>query len=444
MKLRERLASQSTVIFAARILGAGIVFLAQAGIARFWGAEILGKYMLIMAIVNLIVVFLPLGFQTIGTYFASEYRATKNKKMLKKFAFMGYLHIGIMALLVGLVFLPISMQLGQIGQLISNFWISIIFMTTAGAVIYLNTAILVGLKRPFAAFFSDALFKPILLVGSFILAASIFSSDSSLMAMLMLMSFSFSAIALLQFLYVKSSLQKIDDEVPLRKSEIKRWWRFAVPWVLIALASDFFFDIDLIILSAFLEPTELAIFGVIARIFTLAAFGISAVYAVCLPDMFESEANNDRLGFLQKVGEANLVATALSVILLIGVAIMGYFVLSIFGETFTKGLWPLVILCSALLVRSIFGPASLVLSIYDRPYASLPAVFVGLGSLISLNYLLVPPYGLMGAAISALSAITIWSFAQWLTAFKLAKVDISIFSFIKNKLFAFVKPKNSL
>jgi len=439
MSLAKRLASQSSVIFAARIVGSGIIFLVQAAIARYWGAAVLGNYLLIVAIANLIMVFMPLGFQTVGTYFVSEYRAKKDAKMLRKFIWRAYSHIGIMAIIVALLILPISSFFDSIADIISIYWMPIVLLAFAIAIIYLNSAILVGLKRPFAAFLTEALFRPLMLVASFILALFVFSQSNALMALLWGMSLSFMFLAILQFFIVIFSVAKIEDEVAPRNSEVKRWWRFAAPWVLIALATDFFFDIDLIILSGFLQPQELAIFGVSAKIFTLAAFGVVAVYAVVVPDIFEAEANNDRAGFLQKIGEANLVAAGLSLILLIGIAIMGKFALGIFGEEFTQGLWPLVIMCSALLVRSIFGPASLVLSIYDRPYASLPAVFVGLGSLVALNYLLVPAYGLMGAAISALVAITIWSIAQWYIALKIAKVDVSIFSALRKKNSTLVK-----
>ena len=77
MDLRKGLASQSMVIFVARIFGAGVIFVAQAAIARFWGAELLGEYLIIIASVNLIAVVMPLGFETIGTYFAAEYRAIR-------------------------------------------------------------------------------------------------------------------------------------------------------------------------------------------------------------------------------------------------------------------------------------------------------------------------------------------------------------------------------
>jgi len=87
---------------------------------------------------------------------------------------------------------------------------------------------------------------------------------------------------------------------------------------------------------------------------------------------------------------------------------------------------PLAVLCLALCVRSLFGPAALVLSIHDRPYATLPAIGLGMGVLVGANILLVPTHGLMGAAVAALAAQTFWSAAMWLTAKRMAGIDVSI------------------
>ena len=431
MIMLRRLASQSSILFGSRIIGAGIVFLAQVGIARLWGAHALGNYMLIMAVMNIIMVFLPLGFQTIGTYFAAEYRAHKDRNMLHKFLWQAYSHVVIMGALVSVAFAFYYNGSDGVGHLIKPFLLPIMIMAISIAAMYVSNAILVGLKRPFAGFFVDAFFRPILVISAFALSASLFSGDAALLFMIEILAIGFCLLSALQFLFVAKTLKRIESEKPKRKSESKRWWRFALPWVLIALATDFFFDIDLIILSGFLENDELAVFGVISRIFILVSFGIVAVYAITVPDIFESEANNDREGFLQKVGDANLVASGLSLVLVIGVAIFGSLALKIFGEEFVIGAQPLVLLCLALLVRSIFGPASLVLSIYDKPYASLPSVALGLFSLVALNYVFVPKAGVLGAAIAALLAITIWSISQWLVALKVAKVDISIYPTLK-------------
>src|SRR4029078_3210225 len=85
MNLLHRLLSQSTVIFGARLFGAGLTFLVQVAISRFLGSQALGEYILVMATVNIIAVMMPLGFEATGTYFAAEYRARGEGRLLRGF-----------------------------------------------------------------------------------------------------------------------------------------------------------------------------------------------------------------------------------------------------------------------------------------------------------------------------------------------------------------------
>ncbi len=133
-------------------------------------------------------------------------------------------------------------------------------------------------------------------------------------------------------------------------TEPRCWWRFALPWVVIALATDFFFDIDLLILSHFLDRESLAVFGVFAP-------GCSRWWlsesrrsdAVTLPEMFERNAAADRVGFLKQIGEANLVACAISVALFAIVVLTGPLLLMLFGPEFQAGVVPLAVLSSGTL-----------------------------------------------------------------------------------------------
>ena len=73
----------------------------------------------------------------------------------------------------------------------------------------------------------------------------------------------------------------------------------------------------------------------------------------------------------------------------------------------------------------------MVLSIHDRPWASLPAVLLGMGTLAVGNVVLVPAFHLMGAAIAALIAISAWSMTLWLVALRTAKIDVSILQWFR-------------
>ena len=425
MSLRQRLLSQSTVIFGARLFGAGLTFLVQVAIARFLGSQALGEYILVMATVNVVAVVMPLGFETIGTYFAAEYRSKGEGGLLRGFMLRAYGHILISTVVLLVVGYPLAGLFGEPGAVLAAHWLPACVMTFATAVVYCNSALLVGLKRPFAGFFADTIFRPLLIVICFAFAAMAGDPEGKLAEMIWLLAIGFTVIAAAQFAWVVRAARQV-PAISTHSGDARRWWRFALPWVLIALATDFFFDIDLLILSNILDRESLAVFGVCTRVFSLVAFGVSAVYAVTLPEMFERNAAADRAGFMKQIGEANLVASGISLALFALVVIAAPLLLMLFGPEFQAGVGPLAVLCLTLCVRSLFGPAALVLSIHDRPYATLPAIGLGMGVLIGGNILLAPTHGLMGAAVAALAAQTFWCAAMWLTAHRLAGIDVSI------------------
>jgi len=405
------------------LFGAGLIFLVQAFIAQVWGAAILGDYLVVIAAVNLIAVTMPLGFQTIGTYFAAEYRARNDRRQLIAFVIRAYSHVGLtfLALVLAGPFVLGWLGLGQ--HVVAVHYTPVALLALATALVYVNGAVLVGLKRPFAGFFADGIFRPLMVLGTVLASAAILNAPTEAFgAMLWGTAFGYVLIALVHMGFVIVTLPRVGETAETRGADAPRWWRFAAPWVLITLATDFFFDIDLLLLANLLDRT---------RIFALVSFGVAAVYAVILPDMFESEANADRAAFHRKVGEANLAASVVSLVLF-GLVIVGApFALLLFGPAFTAGALPLAILCLGLVVRSVMGPASMVLSIHDRPWASLPAVLLGMGTLFAGNLVLVPTFHLVGAALAAIIAISVWSVALWLIALRTAQIDVSILQWFK-------------
>lgn len=426
MSLRQRLLSQSTVIFGARLFGAGLTFLVQVAIARFIGAQALGEYILVMATVNIVAVVMPLGFEATGTYFAAEYRARGEGRQLRGFMVRAYLHIAITGALLLAFGYPVVLLFGQAGAAIAAHWLPAVVLAISTAMVFVSGAMLVGLKRPFAGFFAETLSRPLLAIAGFLIAMAMFNASNNVNTILWVLAVGYAVVAVIQLLMLLRTTNAIPLEAEPRQGEVRRWWYFAVPWIALVVAGDFFFDIDLLLLAGHLPPEQLAIFGVCTRIFSLVAFGVGAVYAVTMADMFESEALKDRAGFHRKIGEANLVASGLSVALLAIVLLGSPLAFMLFGPEFSAGIVPLAILSVGLVVRSVFGPASVVLSIHNRPYTALPAVAASLATLIVANFALVPLWGLTGAALAALAAMTVWSGALWLTALKVAGVDVSI------------------
>jgi O-antigen/teichoic acid export membrane protein len=437
MSLRRKLLSQSSVLFVARMFGAGLIFLVQAAITRIWGAEALGEYLLLIAASNIIAVVLPLGFETIGTYFAAEYRARGEGRLLRGFMLRAYGHIFVLMALL-LIFGPLALgALGPAGEMLRSQWGPLCIMSFGNALLFVSSALLVGIKRPYAAFFNDSLFRTVLIIGALGIAWLAVTAGDRFGLLVWLVAFAYLVVGIAQTAYCLWFTRAVPLEAaPPRAGEARRWWRFALPWVIITLCTDFFFDLDLILLSGFMGKDELAVFGVCARIFVLVSFGVTAVYAVTLPEIYESGIGEDNRAFLQKVGDTNVVAAAIALVILVGLALGGPILLLLFGHEYLVGAVPLVVLGVGLLVRALTGPAALALSMQDRPSTTLPAVVAGVTTLIVANLVLVPSLHLLGAALAAMLSQSVWSVAMWLTALKVAKVDVSILPRLRELLHA--------
>lgn len=435
MGQRRQLASKSALIFAVRIGGAGVIFLAQAMIARLWGAAQLGEYLLAIAAANLMAIALPLGFQTVGAYFAAEYKAKNDGATLSRFAILAYgmsIFPGLLVLFVVGQFIHL---IGPAGTLLQSIWPTIAMMAFGTAIVNLNGAILVGLKKPFFGLFADTIFRPLFIVLGIVIVLFIGVEDDRVGALIWWVALFYLGLAILHFFITVKAIRALPADQPLPANEIGRWWFYAMPWIIVALSSDFFFDIDLLLLSTLLDKEQIAIFGVCARMFVLASFGIIAIGAVVAPDLLDAEEKQDFAALEAKIGDANMVGTGLAIVLTIGVMVFSPIVFYFFGPEFNQGVVPLTILCSALVARAAFGPGPMILSARKKPYASLPAILLGLIVLLVANYVLVPPFGLTGAASAAAISFITGAGAIWFTTWRITGLNVSLMPAVM-KLFA--------
>src|SRR5690606_33897302 len=125
---------------------------------------------LVMATVNVVAVVMPLGFEATGTYFAAEYRAKGEGRLLRGFMACAYLHIAITGVLVILIGQPVAALFGEAGRTIASHWTPAAVLTIATAMVFVSGAMLVGLKRPFTGFFAETLFRPLLAIAGFVAA----------------------------------------------------------------------------------------------------------------------------------------------------------------------------------------------------------------------------------------------------------------------------------
>jgi O-antigen/teichoic acid export membrane protein len=139
-------------------------------------------------------------------------------------------------------------------------------------------------------------------------------------------------------------------------------------------------------------------------------FGLGIVNFLILPNIAGMHARGDRIGLQHLVTKA---ARIVSLMAAAGLAILlfaGHPLLSLmFGAEFTEAYMALIILAFGQLVNALFGPVALVLNMTGHERLTLIGVLVAVGVNVLLNLLLIPRFGMEGAACASAAALITWN-----------------------------------
>ena len=193
--------------------------------------------------------------------------------------------------------------------------------------------------------------------------------------------------------------------VPRSVMQVGRLYRYAVPVALNAVVSLALVWTDLFVLSLYTDSRTLGIYRGCMQIvlgFDLVWNACSAATAPIYPVLLAER----RHAQLQDTYSAAVrLSTLLAIPIVLVVLVNSGDLLGILGAGFRDGAWALVVLASGQFVKVVFGNASVVLIVGRRQ-----ALEAGNGALAAtlnlvLNLLLVPRYGLIGAATATATSL---------------------------------------
>jgi O-antigen/teichoic acid export membrane protein len=194
----------------------------------------------------------------------------------------------------------------------------------------------------------------------------------------------------------------------------RRWQRYRL-WLSVSttmLVTPVFFFIvsetDVLALGFFREPAEVGIYNVARRLAEITQFPHAAMVALVLPRLAKAYGQRDTARFQACVDTMNLAALIPGCIAIVLLVTFRYPLLSLFGAEFTAGQQVILIMCITRVVDMTLGPASEILMMSGRHVqASRINIAFSVFNIV-LNLLLVPRYGMVGAAVTTLTTVTLW------------------------------------
>jgi O-antigen/teichoic acid export membrane protein len=193
----------------------------------------------------------------------------------------------------------------------------------------------------------------------------------------------------------------------LANANPRGFWRFTTPRAVASLASVTLQRIDIVLVAILRGPAEAAVYTAATRFLVAGQFGNMAISQASQPRFTELFALGDRdnANVVYQVTTAWLMLLTWPLYLL--AVVYGPAVLAVFGHSYRAGSDVMIILALAMLFGTACGQVDMVLITTGRSSWSLFNGLLAVGVNVGVDLLLIPKYGITGAAIGWAVAIVV-------------------------------------
>jgi O-antigen/teichoic acid export membrane protein len=401
--------------FLIRVASAAIIYLTQLLLARWMGRFEFGIYVYVWAWVGFLGMLSPVGIAYAAQRFVPEYRTRGDLDGLRGFLrgsrlLCLALGIGAGAALAGAVWL--------LADRIPAYYVSPFMIASLALAIFAVSCIQDTTARAFdrvdLALIPGFIVHPLLIMAA--MAALHFSGvpvtgrDALIAA-----AAAFWLVVLTQGVLLDRSLARAVGP-GARRYEVATWIRTSLP---IFLVDGFFIlltYVDILVLQAFVGPEEVAVYYAAVKTLVLISFVSYAVSAAAAHRFSKYHVAGETEKLARFVADTIRWTFWPSLALAAGLLVVGKPLLSLFGPGFADG-YPLIfVLVIGLLARAAVGPSERLLNMVGQQRACAMIYAGAFAANLALCLVLIPRFGVIGAAAATATATVVESTLLFLVA----------------------------
>ena len=425
-----KIAKGAGIIFAGTIIGNGLLYLFNIIVARFLGSAAYGLFSIGRIIINIAFMLALFGLQSGILRYVSIYHGLRDNERLKGAIISALkvvipLSLVVSALLFGLAE-TISTQIFDKKELtivIKLFSISIPFISLSTIFISVTK----GFQKMQYTVYARHIFEPII---KMLLALTLFLIGWKLMGAVLAFVIANIFSLFLCFYYLKNLFPIFNSQIkPIY--ETKKLIRFSFPLLFVGLLSLLMLRIDILMLGHFKTAEDVGIYSAAMQTSILVLIiltSFNAIFAPIIADLYNKKELS-RLKSLFKTVTKWVFQLTFPIFLLM--VIFARDILSLFGPTFMVGVICLVILATAQFINSCTGSVGYMIMMSGRSNINFyNALFMCIMNIV-LNYILIPAYGIIGAALATGISIVSINLIRLLEVYSLMKIHPYNSNFLK-------------
>ena len=422
------LTKSATGSFAVKISGMGLAFLLQLYLARLLKVDEYGIYIYVLTWMNLLLLIVTHGWDTSTIRYVSEYTAKSKWDLLKGFLLVSKIFTLLSSLLVsGLVLSVVFILEDSLPEYMVSVFVFGCLLLPVNTLLQTTSASIQGMKRVVMSQLPQNMIRPVFF-AILLLAATFFRSSDLTASDTMLLNIVSGFLALIFSVLVFRLIMPREISTVSAAYKTKKWFKTALPLLLVSGFIMLMNRLDILMLGAMSTTGEAGIYSVSSRIAELASFGLVVVNAVMAPMIADMYATKKQEELQTLVLQSVLGISLLTLFLSSGVIIFGKEIINLFGEGFESGEMALYILIAGHFVNSMTGSVGFLMTMTGQQRAA--ATILGSVALINviLNLILIPLYGMEGAAYATAVSMMLWNVLMVMVVRKKVGVYPTVFS----------------
>ncbi|MBL8584242.1 MAG: lipopolysaccharide biosynthesis protein [Rhizobiaceae bacterium] len=415
----------SVVAFAIRIVSAAIAFVSQVLMARWLGSFDYGVFVLVWTTMIIVGNLSCLGFHTSVIRFIPEFRERGMLDELRGILVASRVFVLIAS--TGFALLA-ALALWLFAPWMETYYVIPFFLGIFCLPMIALSDVLQGIARAhswaFAALSPVYLVRPVLILVAMAAALSLGYPASAKTAVICAIVATY-ATTVWQLVTLTSRVDRLVAAGPMR-IDVRAWLLVSLP---IFLVEGFFFlltNADVLMVGFFLEPTDVAVYFATVKTLALVHFVYFAVKAGVAQRYAQfNQGSRDRLAAFA----AETVSWTFWPSLAMGLVVLavGKPMLALFGPGFEAGYPLLLPLVAGVVARGAVGPAESLLTMSGNQNICAMVYAATLAFNVVVSVLLIPVFGLWGAAIGTAVAMVFEACALSFTVWRRLGIVMLVF-----------------
>ena len=218
-----------------------------------------------------------------------------------------------------------------------------------------------------------------------------------------------SVLALFSFIYHFKKCSVHNESEKIEALSLTYILRISLPLMFAQLVQFLMAFTDKLMLGNMMTTHDVGVYFTAFKLSMIASVGLMSINSIAAPKFAELYGHNDLDGLKNISYQSSKIIFWITIPLILCFFSFPEFILGIFGADFKLGVSALIFLSVGKLISSLCGSVGNLLQMTGNQVIFMKCLLCGAIINIILNLLLIPSYGINGAAISSMVSLSSWN-----------------------------------